>query len=218
MNQPYDPPIVIEPDQPARACVIWLHGLGADGNDFVPIVPELRLPDSLAVRFVFPHAPMQPVTINGGYVMRAWYDILEMDLQRKIDLEGVAESVAYLQQLIEQQLESGIELSRLVLAGFSQGGVIALDCALQMPVKPAGVMALSTYLAQPQGNGEGMQVFQAHGTRDPVVPLQTGAQARDDLLKLGAQVEWREYPMPHSVHPTEIMDISTWLRERLVLS
>ena len=215
MNQSYDPPIVVEPEQPARACVIWLHGLGADGNDFVAVVPELRLPDELAVRFVFPHAPIQPVTVNGGYLMRAWYDIVQADLQRDLDMDGVAASSAYLSRLVEDQLDSGIELDKLVLAGFSQGGVVALDCALQMPVKPAGVLALSTYLARSQGNGEGLEVFQAHGTQDPVVPLAAGLQAKSDLEGMGALVEWQEYPMPHSVHPTEIMEIARWLSGRL---
>lgn len=215
MSPQYDPPIVLEPQQPARACVIWLHGLGADGNDFVPIVPELRLPDEMAIRFVFPHAPVQPVTINGGYPMRAWYDIQEADLQRKLDLAGVADSVAYLQQLIDAQLAADIPLERLVLAGFSQGGVVALECALQMPRKPAGVLALSTYLARARGEGQGLRVFQAHGTEDPVVPISTALQARTQLGALGADVDWHEYPMPHSVHPTEITEMAGWLRARL---
>jgi len=215
MTNRYDPPIVLEPEQSARACVIWMHGLGADGNDFVPIVPQLGLPENLGVRFVFPHAPVQPVTINGGYQMRAWYDILKADLEREIDLVGVAESVAYLQQLVDDQLAAGIALDQMVLAGFSQGGVVALECALQMPQKPAGVLALSTYLAQARGEGAGLQVFQAHGTQDPVVPMQTGMAARTGLEALGANVTWHEYPMPHSVHPTEIVDIGNWLRARL---
>lgn len=215
MSQQYDPPIVIEPDSPARASVIWLHGLGADGNDFVPIVPELRLPGSLAVRFVFPHAAVMPVTVNGGYLMRAWYDITTADLQRDTDLDGVASSVAYLQTLVDQQLAAGIPLQRLVLAGFSQGGVIALDCALRMVDKPAGVLALSTYLAQSGGDGQGLQVFQGHGALDDVVPMAAGAAARAGLEALGAEVAWHEYPMQHSVHPAEIMDIGEWLRQRL---
>jgi len=215
MTEQYDPPIVVEPEQAARACVIWLHGLGADGNDFLPIVRELRLPQELAVRFVFPHAPVQPVSINGGYQMRAWYDIVQADLQREIDMQGVAASSRYLQRLVDQQLQAGISLDKLVLAGFSQGGVIALDLALAMPQKPAGVMALSTYLAKAEGDGEGLIVYQAHGTQDPVVPISAGLQAKASVEGLGADVAWHEYPMPHSVHPTEIMDIANWLRERL---
>jgi len=215
MTQAMQPPLVVEPSAPVRACVIWLHGLGADGHDFEPIVPELRLPQEMGVRFVFPHAPYRPVTINGGYVMRAWYDIVSSDLQFRPDLEGMAESQRLLEELLAQQLEQGVALQRLVLAGFSQGGVIALQTALQMAVKPAGVLALSTYLAQRQGDGSGLAVFQAHGTQDPVVPLQAGLQARTALLALGAEVDWREYPMPHAVHPNEVADIGRWLRERL---
>lgn len=215
MTVQYDSPIVIEPQGAVRACVIWLHGLGADGNDFVPIVPELRLSEELGIRYVFPHAAVMPVTINGGYRMRAWYDIAMPDLQRRVDLAGVAESSAYLGRLVEAQLADGIPLQRLVLAGFSQGGVVALDCALRMPQKPAGVLALSTYLAEPVGEGTGLAVFQAHGTQDDVVPLDTGAAARDALTKLGADVAWHEYPMPHSVHPAEIGAIADWLRQCL---
>ena len=215
MTQAMQPPLVVEPSAPVRACVIWLHGLGADGHDFEPIVPELRLPQEMGVRFVFPHAPYRPVTINGGYVMRAWYDIVSSDLQFRPDLEGMAESQRLLEELLAQQLEQGVALQRLVLAGFSQGGVIALQTALQMAVKPAGVLALSTYLAQRQGDGSGLAVFQAHGTQDPVVPLQAGLQARTALLALGAEVDWREYPMPHAVHPNEVADIGRWLRDRL---
>ena len=205
---------IVTGPNPTRS-VIWLHGLGADGHDFEPIVPELRLPQEMGVRFVFPHAPYRPVTINGGYVMRAWYDIVSSDLQFRPDLEGMAESQRLLEELLAQQLEQGVALQRLVLAGFSQGGVIALQTALQMAVKPAGVLALSTYLAQRQGDGSGLAVFQAHGTQDPVVPLQAGLQARTALLALGAEVDWREYPMPHAVHPNEVADIGRWLRERL---
>lgn len=215
MTPAYDKPIVLEPRGKARACVIWLHGLGADGNDFVPIVPQLRLPESLGVRFVFPHAPVMPVTVNGGYRMRAWYDILDVDLGSRPDCDGVACSSDYLQQLVDEQLAAGIDLARLVLAGFSQGGVVVLDRALQMPRKPAGVLALSTYLARDVGDGAGLNVFQAHGTQDTVVPPQAGEAARDALRARGAEVDWNEYPMPHSVHQNEVADIGDWLRGRL---
>lgn len=215
MTVTYDPPLVLEPQRELRACVIWLHGLGADGNDFVPIVPELRLPEELGIRYLFPHAAVMPVTINGGYRMRAWYDITMPDLQRKVDLAGVAESSAYLDRLVASQLADGIPLQRLVLAGFSQGGVVVLDRALRMKQKPAGVLALSTYLAEPVGDGTGLAVFQAHGTRDDVVPLDAGMAARDALIERGAEVDWHEYPMPHSVHPAEIGAIADWLRQRL---
>ena len=215
MTQAMQPPLVVEPSAPVRACVIWLHGLGADGHDFEPIVPELRLPAEMGVRFVFPHAPFRPVTVNGGYEMRAWYDIVSSDLQHQPDLAGIAASVALLNDLVAQQLAQGVELRRLVLAGFSQGGVIALQTALQMAVKPAGVLALSTYLVQRRGDGTGLAVFQAHGTLDPVVPLAVGLQARAALQDLGAEVDWHEYPMPHAVHPGEVAEIGRWLRERL---
>jgi phospholipase/carboxylesterase len=215
MSKAMEPPVIIEPPGPVKACVLWLHGLGADGHDFEPVVPELRLPQEMGVRFVFPHAPYRPVTLNGGYVMRAWYDIVSSDLQERPDLEGIAASVEVLDALVAQQLEQGVDLECLVLAGFSQGGVIALQAALQMAAKPAGVLALSTYLAQRQGDGRGLAVFQAHGTQDPIVPLAAGLQARAALQALGAEVEWREYPMPHAVHPGEVVDIGYWLRQRL---
>lgn len=212
----YEAPIILDPEQsPAKACVIWLHGLGADGHDFEPIVPQLALPEGLGVRFIFPHAPVQPVTINGGYQMRAWYDIREINLQRDIDLQGVAQSVDYLNALVEQQRSQGIGMDKIVLAGFSQGGVIALDCALRMAEKPVGVMALSTYLAEEVGDGKGLNIFQAHGTQDDVVLPAAAEMARDSLTRLGAEVSFHQYPMPHSVHPTEVMDISNWLRARL---
>ena len=147
MSQSMETPIVIEPAGPVRASVIWLHGLGADGHDFEPIVPQLRLPEALGVRFVFPHAPHRPVTVNGGFVMRAWYDILSSDLQQQPDLDGIADSAGYLSELVTQEIAQGVPRERLVLAGFSQGGVVAL----QMEQKPAGVLALSTYLAQRLG-------------------------------------------------------------------
>lgn len=215
MSHGIDPPVVVDPDGPVRACVIWLHGLGADGHDFEAIVPQLRLQDELGVRFVFPNAPHRPVTVNGGYVMRAWYDVVSADLLQQPDFDGIAESQAYLEELVEQELEQGVPLDKIILAGFSQGGVIALQTALQMDEKPAGVLALSTYLAERQGEGRGLSVFQAHGTQDPVVPLVAALQARTALESLGAEVAWHEYPMPHSVHPNEVADIGRWLRERL---
>lgn len=210
-----DPPIVIDPQPPVRSCVIWLHGLGADGHDFEPIVAQLRLPEALGVRFVFPHAPVRAVTINGGYHMRAWYDIGSPDLEVDPDFDGISDSGAYLEELIEQQLEQGIPIERVVVGGFSQGGVIALQTALQMDAKPAGVLALSTYLAEPAGDGRGLQVFQAHGNRDEVVSMAAAQRARAALEALGAEVVWREYPMAHAVHPQEVADISRWLIARL---
>jgi len=215
MELQYDQPIVIEPPQAARQCVIWMHGLGADGSDFVPIVPELGLPEDHSIRFIFPHAAVQPVTINNGYQMRAWYDILEMNLGRKVDEAGVAASSEYILKLIEEQKAQGISEENMVLAGFSQGGVIAFDVALQMQDKPAGVLALSTYLISSHQTGQGLKVLQCHGTHDTVVPLSLGEAARDEVINRGAEVEWRTYPMEHSVHPAEIRDIGAWLADRL---
>lgn len=196
--------------------VIWLHGLGADGHDFEPIVPELRL--TTPIRFVFPHAPMQPVTVNGGMVMRAWYDIVGMDVSSDIDTIGINQSAAHLRRLIENTIDSGIPPERVVLAGFSQGGVIALHTGLLYPDKLAGIIALSTYVAIPDAirrsasdaNKE-IPIFMAHGRFDPIIPYFIGKQSRDFLAKAGYPVEWHEYPMEHAVHPDEIQHIASWL-------
>jgi phospholipase/carboxylesterase len=203
--------------QPAYS-VIWMHGLGADGNDFVPIVPELGL-DGLAVRFVFPHAPLQPVTINGGYVMRAWYDIGYQDLSLKEDEKGVRESQLAVEQLIGREIGRGLPARHVVLAGFSQGGAIALHCGLRYPKRLAGIIALSTYLPLPdkvegelsQANRD-IPVLMAHGTLDPIVPLKLAQASCSKLLTLGYPVEWHEYEMPHSVCAEEIEVIGGWLR------
>lgn len=202
--------------QPGR-CIIWLHGLGADGNDFVPIVDELTLP--LATRFVFPHAPQRPVTINGGYVMRAWYDIAGQTIDAKQDEPGIRESQTAVEDLIAQQVAGGIPASNIVLAGFSQGGAIALHTALRQTEPLAGVLALSTYLplsqsasleAQPESRTT--PIFMAHGVSDPVVPYNLGSTSKDAVRALGYQVEWHEYPMQHSVCEAELRDIEQWLR------
>jgi phospholipase/carboxylesterase len=217
--------IEIETGAKPAAAVIWMHGLGADGNDFVPIVRELDLAGAPAIRFVFPHAPMQPVTINNGYVMRAWYDVSFGDLEgrsRKADEKGVRASQAAIGRLIEREVARGIATESIVLAGFSQGGAIALQTGLRYPRRLAGVMALSTYLpladslpleAAPANTAT--PVFMAHGTQDPVVPYAMGSGSRDLLKSMGYQVEWREYPMPHSVCLEEVRDISGWLRRVL---
>jgi phospholipase/carboxylesterase len=215
MTATNEAPVVIEPAGRARACVIWLHGLGADGHDFEPIVPGLGLPDSLGVRFVFPHAPVRPVTINGGMPMRAWFDLRQPDLAQEPDLSGIDQSVARLEALLAQQEATGIARERIVLAGFSQGGVVALETALGMQDKPAGVLALSTWLARPVGDGYGLRVFMAHGEHDSIVPPALAAQGRDALRTLGAEVDWHSYPMAHAVHPSEVADIGAWLRTRL---
>lgn len=195
--------------------MIWLHGLGADGHDFESIIPGLGLPEPLGVRFVLPHAPVRPVTINGGMPMRAWFDLRQPNLDHNPDLSGIEQSVAGLRALLAQQEATGIPRERIVLAGFSQGGVVALETALSMHDKPAGVLALSTWLAQPVSDAHGLCVFMAHGEHDHVVPPALAIASRDMLRTLGAEVEWHNYPMAHAVHPTEIADIGAWLRARL---
>jgi phospholipase/carboxylesterase len=200
--------------------IIWLHGLGADGNDFAAIVPELDLPDA-PIRFVFPHAPMQPVTINAGMVMRAWYDISDQAIRRE-DERGVRASQALVEALIERERKRGTKASRLVLAGFSQGGAIALQTGLRRGERLAGIMALSCYLpladrlaAEANAANRDVPIFMAHGTYDPIVPFPRAMASRDALARLGYEVEWHEYPMPHSVCPEEIDDIGAWLRRVL---
>lgn len=202
------------------ASVIWLHGLGADGNDFAPIVPELRLP-ARAIRFVFPNAPQIPVTINGGMVMPAWYDISDVAVRRE-DERGVRASQAAIEALIEREIKRGSPAGNIVLAGFSQGGAIALQTALRHPERIAGVMALSTYLpladllpAEASAANCDVPIFMAHGTADPVITLNLAEQSRDQLKSLGYWIEWHAYPMPHSVCPQEIADIGTWLQRVL---
>ena len=217
--------IEIETGKNPSASVIWMHGLGADGNDFVPIVNELELDGTPAIRFVFPHAPMRPVTINNGYVMRAWYDVSFNDLEnqsRLADERGVRESQAHITALIEREARRGIAAQDIVLAGFSQGGAIALQTGLRHPQKLAGVMALSAYLPLAESllqeaapANKTTPLFMAHGTYDPVVPLMMGAGSMTLLTGLGYAVEWRQYPMPHSVCPEEIQDIGAWLRRVL---
>jgi phospholipase/carboxylesterase len=217
--------IEIETGKNPSASVIWMHGLGADGNDFVPIVNELALDGTPAIRFVFPHAPMRPVTINNGYVMRAWYDVSFGDLEgqsRLADERGVRESQAHITALIEREARRGVAAQDIVLAGFSQGGAIALQTGLRHPQKLAGVMALSAYLPLAESllqeaapANKTTPVFMAHGTYDPVVPLMMGAGSMTLLTGLGYAVEWRQYPMPHSVCPEEIQDIGAWLRRVL---
>ncbi len=208
--------VEVTPNGTAQASVIWLHGLGADGHDFEPIVPHLHLPDTIKVRFVFPHAPKQPVTVNGGYVMRAWYDIYEQALDRKVDLEGIQTSSKYLERLIAREIDFGISPTNIILAGFSQGGVIALETGLRFQPKLAGIVALSTYLAAPDQIPSGnLPIFVGHGTFDPVVPFNLGQQIRDTLQKSGHSVQWHSYPMEHSVCMEEIGAIGKWIIERL---
>ncbi len=204
------------------ACVIWLHGLGADGHDFEPIVPQLQRSSSRPIRFVFPHAPVRPVTVNGGMEMRAWYDIAGMDIARDQDREGIADSVARVDRLIDDQVERGIPAERIVLAGFSQGGAIALRCGLARSERLAGVIALSCYLLEADeidawstGPGRAAPVFMGHGSMDPVVPMALGRQAAERLAAADSDVQWQAWVMAHGVHPDEIAAIDRWLAERL---
>jgi phospholipase/carboxylesterase len=194
--------------------VIWLHGLGADGHDFEAIVPELRVPEALPLRFVFPHAPVRPVTINGGMAMRAWYDILSLDAEGRADEEGVRESSALLAALVRREQERGMETSRIVIAGFSQGGAIAINFALHSQDNLAGLMALSAYIPLPGEleNSAGyrdLPVFMAHGSFDPMLPMQWGRSSADRLVAAGFDVDWHEYPMAHAVCAEEINQSST---------
>ena len=202
--------------------VLWLHGLGADGHDFAPIVPELVRRDWPALRFVFPHAPQRAVTINGGMRMRAWYDIRNVDFANRADEAGIAESVAQVQALIDREAERGVPASRLVLAGFSQGGAVTLAAGLRRAQPLAGLVALSTYLpmheraaalATPQARAQ--PVFMAHGLQDPVIPFAAGEYSARALAALGFAVEWHRYPMPHSVCAEEVRDLGDWLSARL---
>jgi len=216
------PRVVIEPDGEARSSVIWLHGLGADGHDFEPIVPYLGLDPSLGVRFVFPHAPPRPVTVNAGMIMRAWYDIRQLGSREDEDEDGIGESAALVSALIDEERARGIPSERVVLAGFSQGGALALHVGLRHPAPLAGLVVLSAYLvlekrveAERHPASRTLPIFQAHGTLDPMVPVGAGERARDVLLRLGHAVEWHAYAMGHEVRPEEIRDIGAALGRML---
>ena len=205
-----------------RWAVIWLHGLGADGNDFVPLVPELVRDGWPAIRFVFPHAPVRPVTINNNVPMRAWYDIRELDLANRADEQGVAESVVQVEALVAREGERGIPPSRIVLAGFSQGGAVTLAAGLRRSEPLAGLVGLSTYVPGAQGaqaalvEGATRQpVFMAHGSQDPVVPYLAGKQSAGLMRRLGFEVDWHVYPMQHQVCAEEIRDLGNWFEARL---
>jgi phospholipase/carboxylesterase len=212
------PSIEVETAPDPDACVIWLHGLGADGSDFVPIVPELGLPASLAVRFVFPHAPVRAVTINNGMRMRAWYDISAADLTNRADLAGVRQSASALEALIGRERGRGIASERIILAGFSQGGAIALYAGVRHRERLVGIMALSTYLIAPDSLAQdaseanrGLPIFMAHGTADPVVRFQWGEASKRLLEAQGYALEWHSYRMEHSVCLEEVHAIGAWL-------
>jgi phospholipase/carboxylesterase len=212
----------IETGHHAEACVIWLHGLGADGHDFEPVVPALDLPEKPGIRFVFPHAPMQPVTLNGGTVMRAWYDVYGVEGVRREDEPGVRASQTRVEALIAREKGRGIPAARLALAGFSQGGAIALHTGLRHAERLAGILALSTYLplagtlaAEAHAANRDVPIFMAHGTHDPLIPLAHAQRSRDRLVEAGYRVEWHEYPMAHQVCDEELRDLSAWLRRVL---
>ena len=214
--------VIIEPNHDHRATIIWLHGLGADGHDFVPIVPELHLPQSLGVRFVFPHAPVRPVTINGGMSMRAWYDVRNMDLRREEDAVSIEGSANVIEQYIATEVNAGIPSEQIVLAGFSQGGAMALHTGLRHKSRLGGLLALSGYLPLPEQfhkeastSNKTVPIMMCHGTFDPVIPVSAGIQSRDFLEQAGYTISWHSYPIEHSVCIEEIQNTGIWLQSIL---
>ena len=211
--------VEIESGPEPEGSVIWLHGLGADGHDFEPVVPALEF--STPLRYVFPHAPVRPVTINGGMPMRAWYDVLSLDRGAPQDEAGIRDSARLLEQLIEAEISRGSPPERIILAGFSQGGAIALHTAVRYPQTLAGVLALSTYLpladtveAEAHPANHGMRIFMAHGEMDSMLPLELGERSCRRLEALGYAADWKAYPMDHAVCPPEVVDIRNWLAQR----
>ena len=214
--------LVIETREPVDFSVIWLHGLGADGHDFEPIIPELNLPPTASIRFVFPHAPVRPVTINGGMRMRAWYDVVGFSPEDDQDSEGMLDSAARIREIIAQEQAQGIKAGRILLAGFSQGGAIALLCGMQFPEPLAGILALSTYMplmGHPQLRIHSAQkktpVLMMHGEYDPVISPAYARNSYHYLLDLGLNVQWRQYPMEHSVCHAQMQDIGRWIADIL---
>ena len=210
------------------ATIIWLHGLGADGSDFEPIVPQLEIPVSLGLRFIFPHAPFRPITINGGSTMRAWYDVMILDRGGAQDEDGIRQSALMIGSLIERENKRGIKSERIIIAGFSQGGAVALHTALRYPEKLGGLLALSTYLPleltlenevikNTKSQCRGLPIFLAHGTNDSVIQIDLGKQTRIMLEKMKYSVLWNEYPMVHAVCQDEIKDIGLWISKSLML-
>lgn len=213
--------LVLETGENPQHAVIWLHGLGADGHDFEPIVPQLASASRRAVRFIFPHAPVRPVTINGGMAMRAWYDILGVDIDRNQDMAGIRASLGAIDGLLDEQIAAGIAPADIVLAGFSQGGAIALRCGLARAQPLAGLIGLSTYLLEADRlaewaaeNARTMPVFLGHGSQDPIVPVNLGEASARRLQAAGIDVTWQTWPMPHAVCPEEIGAIDRWLEQR----
>ena len=217
--------IEIEPTGSVRSSVIWMHGLGADARDFEPMVPELRLPTASGIRFVFPNAPIRPVTVNNGMRMRAWYDVLSMDLPRQEDPDGVYASEQAIHALLEREKQRGISADRIVLAGFSQGGAMALHTGLRYPEPLAGILALSCYIplagrlnSERRSANQTTPIFLAHGDYDAVIPMRYGQQSAETLERLGYRVEWSDYGMGHEVCWEEIRDIAAWLQRVLAVS
>jgi phospholipase/carboxylesterase len=222
MSEQTLPYVEVNPKSKARATVIWLHGLGDSGNGFAPIVPDLKLPDELGIRFVFPHAPTRPVTINNGMLMRAWYDITSLDFNNRADSQGVKESSEQVANLIEKEISQGIPANKIVLAGFSQGGVIALHLGTRYEKTLAGVMSMSSYMSESEklideghSANKNTPIFVAHGTHDDVVPIFMGNTAFKVLESNGYQATWHEYAMQHNVCMQQLNDISAWLQEKL---
>jgi len=214
--------LIIETGDNPTASIIWMHGLGADGHDFEPVVPELGLPQDLPVRFVFPHAPVMPVTLNGGYIMPAWYDIRQSDLGIEHDDEGIRQSARAIRMLIEREEMHGQAPDRIMLAGFSQGAAMALHVGLRQQQPLAGIIALSGYLLQPDELKASVSdaatqtpIFMAHGVYDPVVPYALGDSCHRMLSELGCRVDWHSYPMEHHVCAEEIQLLGSWIKEQL---
>lgn len=215
------PHIVLDQGKQPKHSIIWLHGLGADGEDFVDMAEAINLPVSM--RYIFPHAPKNPVTINGGFIMRSWYDIADIDIGAKQDAAGIRASQAEIEKFIAQEKARGIAEENIFIAGFSQGGAIALHTGLRHPARLGGILALSTYLPladtlsqEVSLSAKNTPIFFAHGRHDPVVPYALGKASADKLQQLGYQTDWHEYAMPHSVTSEEVSDIERWLTQRLV--
>jgi len=214
--------IIVEPPQPATASIIWLHGLGANGHDFEPVIAEFSQDLTCHTRFIFPHAPQRPITINGGMVMRGWYDVVNLDLTLQQDPQGIHESSQLLQNYLTHEINRGITTQRMVLAGFSQGGAMALHTALRYPHPLAGIVALSTYLpladtieAEIHPANRNIPIFMGHGEFDPVIPLIQAQRSRSQLEQLGYSIQWHTYQIEHHVNYPELQDLNQWLTQRL---
>lgn len=221
MSQQTLPLIEINPSSLVQATVICLHGLGADGNDFSDIVPLLKLPDELGIRFIFPNAPIRPITLNNGFPMRAWFDIISLSPNGPVDKQGLLDSEQILDTLIQHEIDAGIPTSKILLAGFSQGGAIALHYGLNYPQKHAGIIALSTFLPDSYtipAHADPLPIFVGHGKNDPIISYQWAEHSKNKLAHLGHQISWHSYPMDHSVSPEEMLDVSQWLQNVLKIN